>query len=123
MMMFAAGAVQAQQAQTTAAFDGTYQGVSMKLLELTTQSSPNGNLAARYCPQYPFPGKLFITQGQAHTNWDHDPYGMKGDVAANGILVMRTGGGARLDGKIDASGKLVARGGATCQYDFVWQRR
>jgi hypothetical protein len=117
----ATAAAHAEQAQTSA-LDGTYSGVEMTLTDMTTNTTPNIH-ASHGCPQFPHPGALFIKQGQAHTLWGKDPTGMRGAVSPQGRIIMRDNYDSRIEGIIDISGKVTAKGGWVCQYNFVWQKR
>jgi hypothetical protein len=105
----------AARAQATAAFDGSYSGVSAAL------SGAMGS-ASRSCPNFAAPAPLTIASGHARVKWGDDT--LQGDVTPQGALTMRLGsGGGRLDGQIDAQGALRGSYSGYCAYALVWQRR
>jgi hypothetical protein len=64
---------------TTAAFDGTYVGVSNTF----EGSAIDGRMWTRYCPQFGPPGTLTIVNGIARAGK------IEGSVSPQGLLVMR----------------------------------
>jgi hypothetical protein len=107
--------VAAQEA--TAAFDGTYTGVSRVLEE--------GGMATRRtrgCTPSGAAAPLTIANGVARTPWmSGDP--LLGSVGAQGTLVMRTQFGQRFDGQIDGEGRVTGRLTGACAYQMTWQKR
>jgi hypothetical protein len=118
-------------APTTAAFDGTYVGVSRTLEGY--QPDPAGyhggaaggqaGVAARNCTPNGQPGLLTIAGGVPQyngstlyqTTWE-------GSVNAQGVLVMHAPGG-RLEAQIDGRGTVTGRlTGGPCSYHMVWQK-
>ena len=101
---------------TTAAFDGTYAGVSFE-----TSSFMQGVSAARWCgPTSGVPGPLTITNGvvraQMGGRWE-------GSVNPQGVLVMRSPSSSRLDGQIDSQGTIRGQlSGWGCVVTFVWRK-
>ena len=95
----------------TAAFDGTYTGVSRTFEEDSTPFRA-GATWTHYCPQ-PFgpPRALTIVNGTAKAGK------LEGSVSPQGVLVMRGSWGGHFDGRIDSQGTVRGRntgGAATC---------
>src|SRR5262249_44212513 len=109
-------------AQNSAAFDGTYAGVSMSTTNME-----------RYCPPptQAAPPPLTIASGTARLPWGangSDP--LVGTVGSNGNLALKSQvNQTRLDGQIDAQGGVkggITFGGAArvpCVWNVVWQRK
>jgi len=104
-------------AQTTTAFDGTYQGVS-------TTASSGGSACV---PSVPVPRPLTIRNGMAQ--FDAGMSGrtvFQGTVSPQGDLTMRDNLADRLDGKIDPSGRATGSvniGDQNCVLTAVWQKQ
>jgi hypothetical protein len=100
-------------ASTTTAFDGTYVGVSRTALE--------GTVGARNCVRNGQPGPLTIAGGVVR--WPA-PYAgtAEGSVNAQGLLVLHTPYGSRIDVQIDGRGTVTGRFIGTCSYQLVWQK-
>ena len=108
-------------AQSTAAFDGTYAGVSRTLAtdNLRRTCPPSGALAA-----------LTISNGSARAKWATGTF--EGQVSPQGVLTMNATNGAHFDGQIDGQGNIrgrtgnfiPGRGGAQtgCAYDLTWKK-
>jgi hypothetical protein len=109
-------------APTTTAFDGTYAGVSrtyeggiggvdQSVLTVKRDCEPNGQ-----------PGPLTIAGGAARYSsvragtWE-------GPVNAQGVLVIRSPGGSRIDAHIDGRGTVTGRFTGQCSYQMVWQKQ
>ena len=107
-------------APTTTAFDGTYVGVSWTLLG-TMEGNPN---ETRACTPYNGqPGPLTITGGVARYNGSTlRPGTWEGSVNAQGVLVMHTSLGSRLDAQIGGRGTVTARFTGFCGYQLVWEK-
>ena len=107
-------------APTTTAFDGTYVGVSWTLLG-TMEGNPN---ETRACTPYNGqPGPLTITGGVARYNGSTlRPGTWEGSVNAQGVLVMHTPYGSRLDAQIDGRGTVTGRFTGFCSWQLVWQK-
>ena len=106
-------------ARTTTAFDGTYAGVSRTLegtmLNQTTR-----------CPPLAQPGPLTIVGGVARTALGNTSYvgggTAEGSVTPQGVLVLRTPFGERIDARIDGRGTVTGRYTSACNYQMVWQK-
>jgi hypothetical protein len=106
-------------APTTTAFDGTYAGVSRTLqgtmLNQTTR-----------CPPLAQPGPLTIVGGVARTALGNTSYvgggTAEGSVTPQGVLVLRTPYGERIDAQIDGRGTVTGRYTSACNYQMVWQK-
>jgi len=106
-------------APTTTAFDGTYVGVSRTLegtmLNQTTR-----------CPPLAQPGPLTIVGGVARIALGNTSYvgggTAEGSVTPQGVLVLRTPFGERIDVQIDGRGTVTGRYTSACNYQMVWQK-
>lgn len=104
-------------AQSSAAFDGTYQGVS-------TTANSGGSACV---PAAPVPRPLTIQNGMAR--FDAGTSGttvFQGTVSPQGDLSMRDTLTDRLDGKIDPSGRATGKvqiGDRNCVFTAVWQKQ
>jgi hypothetical protein len=105
-------------APTTTAFDGTYVGVS-RTLEGGT--GPAGT-STRSCAPNGQPAPLTIAVGVVR--WPTETGGgtAEGSVNAQGVLVMHTSHGTRIDAQIDGRGTVTGRYNAYCSYQIVWQK-
>jgi hypothetical protein len=100
-------------APTTAAFDGTYFGVS-RIFEESTAPVNEGRTWTRFCLAYGPPVALTIANGIARAR------NLEGSVSPQGILAMRDFWN-HFDGRIDSHGTVAGRlGGAACNYLVVW---
>jgi hypothetical protein len=99
-------------APTTTAFDGTYVGVSRTL---------EGTPWPRNCVPNGQPGPLTIAGGVVR--WPA-PYAgtAEGSVNAQGLLVLHTPYGSRIDAQIDGRGTVTGRATSYCSYHMVWQK-
>jgi hypothetical protein len=104
-------------AQSTTAFDGTYQGVS-------TTANSGGSACV---PSNPVPRPLTIRNGMARFEAGMSGATVfEGAVTPQGDLTMRDTLADRLDGKIDASGKATGSvniGDRNCLFTAVWQKQ
>lgn len=106
-------------------FDGTYRVVSS---ERVNQMYTSYNGQSAQCPNRK-PGPLHVVGGRAHYT-TATGYRLKGAVGPQGELTMQSAmlGGSRpfqmgATGSIDGSGAAhVRQTGASCNYDFVWQK-
>jgi hypothetical protein len=106
-------------APTTTAFDGTYVGVSRTLEGnmSATSSTPRGCV-----PNGP-PGPLTIAGGVPRYNGSTLRRGtFEGSVNGQGVLVMHTPLGERLEAQIDGRGTVRGRFTGSCSYQMVWQK-
>jgi hypothetical protein len=105
-------------APATTAFDGTYAGVS-RTLEGAMHADPNGT---RTCTvPNGQPGPLTIAGGVVR--WpDHAGGTAEGSVNAQGVLVVHTSYGARIDAQIDGRGTVMGRYNSFCSYQMVWRK-
>jgi hypothetical protein len=127
------GFIAAANAQTpppSSAFDGTYRAVSGTSVN-ATYTDRNGRTG--YCPNRK-PGPLHVANGEARYT-TATGYKLRGTVGPQGELAMglvapsnaRNAGSQPLNlstnGQIDGSGTArVRQTGASCSYDFVWQK-
>lgn len=104
-------------AQSTTAFDGTYQGVS-----ITANSGGSACVAST-----PIPRPLTVQNGMAR--FDAGMNGttlFQGTVSPQGILSLRDNLADRLDGNIDPRGRAtgsVSLGARNCVLTATWQRQ
>jgi hypothetical protein len=104
-------------AQSTTAFDGTYQGVS-------TTANSGGSACV---PSTPVPRPLTIRNGAAQ--FDAGMSGttvFEGTVSPQGELTMRDSLADKAIGTIDASGKATASvniGDKNCVLTAIWQKQ
>jgi hypothetical protein len=107
-------------APTTTAFDGTYVGVSRSFLESEAGSSHNRGAG---CVLYGQPGALTIAGGVPRYNGSAQRQAtFEGSVNAQGVLVLRTPMGERLDAQIDGRGTVTGTFTGFCSYRMVWQK-
>src|SRR4051812_25974741 len=85
-------------AQTTTAFDGTYQGVSRQL-----EAGSFGRSARSCALPDGVPGPLTIVNGVARAGSADSP--MEGSVTPQGVLTMRSPRGGTFQGSIDGQGR------------------
>jgi hypothetical protein len=100
-------------APATAAYDGTYIGVSR-------EASPYSSGQKATCVANGVPPTLTITNGVARTSG-----GAEGTVSPDGRLVLRSPNSFRWDGQIDSHGTVKAQGSGTysCLYTNTWQKQ
>jgi hypothetical protein len=106
-------------------FDGTYRVVSS---ERVNQMYTSYNGQSAQCPNRK-PRPLHVVGGRAHYT-TATGYRLKGVVGPQGELTMQSAmlGGSRpfhmgATGSVDGSGAAhVRQTGASCSYDFVWQK-
>ena len=103
-------------AQGTAAFDGTYEGVSR-----TVEATSMMNYKRSTCTPDGKPAPLTISNGAARAGAADNP--MEGSVTAQGGLVMHLRNGVKFEGRIDGSGRASGRLTGGCSYQLVWQKR
>src|SRR5215469_16420248 len=87
-------------AQTPAAYDGTYVGVSATLLN-------QGIRETRSCETLKAPPTLTIN----------------GPIGPQGTIALQNDYKSRLNAQIDAQGNVTGKIGAQCTYDSVWRKR
>ena len=104
----------AAPAQTPAAYDGTYAGVSATLLNPGTRET-------RSCGPLKAPPPLTITGGVVHIDWGTGPF--NGAISPQGAIVLQNDYQSRLHAQIDAQGNVKGTIGAQCTYDSVWRKR
>jgi hypothetical protein len=104
----------AAPAQTHAAYDGTYVGVSATLLNPGTRE-------ARSCGPLKAPPTLTITGGVVHIDWGTGPF--NGPISPQGAIALQNDYKSRLNAQIDAQGNVKGTIGAQCTYDSVWRKR
>jgi hypothetical protein len=105
-------------APTTTAFDGTYAGVSR-----TLEGNSYGDTRTRGCVPNGPPGPLTIAGGMPQYNGSALRQAtFEGSVNAQGVLVMHTPTGERLDAQIDGRGTITGRFTGGCSYRMVWQK-
>ena len=106
----------AQAPPPTAAFDGTYAGVS----GVSTRSQPGSR--HRYCRQPGVPSPpLTIRDGVIQSTGGD---GWQGTVDPQGGLVIRDLRGRRVNAQIDPSGTIKGYyPGPTCLTTFVWRKQ
>jgi hypothetical protein len=106
-------------APTTTGFDGTYAGVSRTLEGTMLNQSTR-------CPPLAQPGPLTIVGGVAQTALGNTSYvgggTAEGSVTPQGVLVLRTPFGERIDAQIDGRGTVTGRYTSACNYQMVWQK-
>jgi len=106
-------------APTTTAFDGTYAGVSRTLEGTMLNQSTR-------CPPLAQAGPLTIVGGVARTALGNTSYvgggTAEGSVTLQGVLVLRTPFGERIDAQIDGRGTVTGRYNSACNYQMVWQK-
>jgi hypothetical protein len=120
----------AQTPPPSPAFDGTYRAISSANVN-ATYTDRNGRTG--YCPNRR-PGPLHIANGEARYT-TATGYKLRGTVGPQGQLAMglvapsnaRNAGSQPLNlntnGQIDNTGTARVRQlGASCSYDFVWQK-
>jgi hypothetical protein len=108
-------------APTTTAFDGTYVGVSRTLFAGTMSATDETRVCTREAVPNSQPGPLTIAGGVVR--WpDHVGGTAEGSVNAQGVLVVHTSYGARLDAQIDGRGTVMGRYTSICSYQMVWQK-
>ena len=101
---------------TTAAFDGTYAGVS----GVSTRSEPGSE--NRYCREPGVPSPLTIRNGLIQSTGGDDRW--QGTVDSQGGVVLRDSEGQRVDAQIDPSGTITGfYPGPTCKTTFVWRKQ
>ena|SRR5579859_3344471 len=90
-------------------FDGTYAGL------------PGSTTGDAKCPQMETPSALTVANGSIASASGN----FTGTVDSSGRVVMHTKAANRLDGQVDASGRLTATAVSThgCSYTFNWQKR
>jgi hypothetical protein len=111
-------AAQAPAPRTTP-FDGTYVGVSRTLEGNmnATSSTPRG------CVPNGQPGLLTIAGGVPRYNGSTLRQAtFEGSVNAQGVLVLYTPYGERIDAQIDGRGTVTGRFTGGCSYHMVWQK-
>ena len=106
-------------APTTTAFDGTYAGVSR-----TSEGAINGSTNSYNCDRRNGQtGPLTIAGGVVRYNGSTlRPGTWEGSMNAQGVLVMHTSLGSRLDAQIDRRGTVTGRLTSYCGYQLVWQK-
>jgi hypothetical protein len=104
----------AAPAQTHAAYDGTYVGVSATLLNPGTRET-------RSCGPLKAPPTLTITGGVVHIDWGTGPF--NGPISPQGAIALQNDYKSRLNAQIDAQGNVKGTIGAQCTYDSVWRKR
>ena len=106
----------AQVPAPTTAFDGTYAGVSR-----TLQGNIDADTMTRFCLPNSQPPPLTIVNRVAQTKC---PGGVTcdGTVNAQGVLIMRSSFGTRVDAQIDDHGTVRGRLNSYCSYQMVWQK-
>jgi hypothetical protein len=107
-------------APTTTAFDGTYVGVSQ-----TFEGSIYGpGTPTRGCTTNGQPGPLTIAGGVVRfSGFSASGSTAEGSVNAQGLLVLHTPYGSRIDAQIDGRGAVTGRfTGGVCSYKVVWQK-
>jgi hypothetical protein len=106
-------------APATTAFDGTYVGVSRTLEGNMSASSPT----PRGCVPNGQPGPLTIAGGVPRYNGSTLRQAtFEGSVNAQGVLVLHTPYGERLEAQIDGRGTVTGRFTGGCSYQMVWQK-
>lgn len=123
-------AANAQGPAPSTAFDGIYRAVSSANVN-ATYTDRNGRMGQ--CPNRR-PGPLHVENGQARYT-TATGYKLRGTVGPQGELAMglvapgnaRNAGSQPLNlgtnGQIDSAGTArVRQTGASCSYDFVWQK-
>jgi hypothetical protein len=69
------------------------------------------------------PGPLTIAGGVARYNGSNiRQTTWEGSVNAQGVLVMHSPGGNRIDAQIDGRGAVTGRLTGPCSYHMVWQK-
>jgi hypothetical protein len=124
-------AANAQTAPAPTAFDGTYRPVSWTKAN-AMYTDKTGRMAP--CPNRR-PGPLHIANGEVRYT-TASGYKLRGTVGPQGELAMgldapgnaRSAGSTSLNlntnGQIDSTGTArVHQSGASCSYDFVWQKQ
>jgi hypothetical protein len=106
----------AQVPAPTTAFDGTYAGVSRTVVGVLETG-----YSARECLPNSEPPPLTIVNGVAQTK-DSAGVTLDGTVNAQGVLVMRSSFGTRVDAQIDDHGTVRGRMNVYCSYQMVWQK-
>src|SRR3954469_714431 len=106
---------------TTAAFDGTYRGLSIRG---DSGVGPGLRLADKYsgCQPFAVPPTMTITNGLAQFQAAGAMFA--GYVTPQGNLTMDTGRGATVTGNFDSQTPIF-RGQANsinCRYDVAWQK-
>jgi hypothetical protein len=104
----------AAPAQTQAAYDGTYVGVSATLLNPGTRET-------RSCGPLNAPPTLTIMGGVVHIDWGTGPF--NGPISPHGAIALQNDYKSRLNAQIDAQGNVKGTIGAQCTYDSVWRKR
>ena len=105
--------VAAQAPGPTAAFDGTYAGMSAHTFKSTAHGRP--------CPRWHTPEALTISKGAVHSG-TRDRW--TGHVNSQGHVVLRNKHAMRVDARIDPQGTITGRyHGPACAVDFVWQKQ
>jgi hypothetical protein len=78
------------------------------------------------CPPLAQPAPLTIVAGVARTALGNTSYAgggtAEGSVTPQGVLVLRTPFGERIDAQIDARGTVTGRYTSACNYQMVWQK-
>ena len=79
--------------------------------------------STRGCAPDGQPGPLMIAGGVArYTGSTLRPGTWEGSVNAQGVLVMHTSLGSRLDAQIGGRGTVTGRFTGVCSYQLVWQK-
>ena len=107
-------------ANTTAAFDGTYAGVSTQNISRGNTLDVAGGNAPIICQDYGVPPPLSIHNGLAQFQLLN--YTFQGYVTPQGHLKMSAGYGQTVEGQIDNQGVFSAQGVGACAYTATWRR-
>ena len=105
-------------ANTTTAFDGTYNLVSVQNMSKgNTLTGTSANLSS--CPNYNA-SPLVIANGLAE--FDVLYLRFQGYVTPQGLLEMRSGQGHHFSGQINPQGVIAGRATGACAYNVSWHK-
>ncbi len=109
----------------TAAFDGTYVGVSAENNSAGNtlgggREHPSGYAGSRSCRTFRAPARLIIANGVAQAKWGD--YTLRGNPTPQGKLTMTTGYGQKFEGQIDSQQTIKGQLIGYCAYTLVWRK-
>jgi len=102
-------------AQGTAAFDGTYRGISITVAKYSAYNPFREGRCPP--PSSPTPARMRIANGTVEAGR------FQGTITPEGVLQMRNERGFLVNGRVGPDGSVQAQGaGPYCVWNYVWQK-